>query len=142
MRSNLIPLFICTSLGLVVLFHLYWAGGGRRGADLVIPRRRDDGARLFEPTPLATLCAAAFLAGMALLAAAEWLDRPVTISAQVIDGLQILAGVIFVARAIGDFRHIGFSKSVRGTAFAWWDDRLFSPLVLLIGMAFFLIAFR
>jgi hypothetical protein len=35
---------------------------------------------------------------------------------------------LFGARAIGERRYVGFFKRVRGTAFAWWDTRVFSPL--------------
>lgn len=140
MLPDLAILFICASLALVVLFHLYWASGGRKGADLVIPARKNDGSKLFEPTALATLVVAAFLAAMALLAASAWMTPPVVISGRTITWLQMGAGAIFVARAIGDFHYIGFSKRVRGTVFAWWDDRLFSPFVLMIGIAFFTLA--
>ncbi len=44
-------------------------------------------------------------------------------------------GALFVLRAIGEFRLVGFFKRVRGTAFARWDTALFSPLSLAIGLA-------
>ncbi|WBL32233.1 DUF3995 domain-containing protein [Sinirhodobacter sp. HNIBRBA609] len=142
MPFDLAALFICTGLTPVVLFHLYWASGGRKGADLVIPTRPKDGTKLFEPKPLATLSVAAFLVAMGLLAASKWFGQPLVVSAQVLSWFQMGAGVIFSARALGDFHHIGFSKRVRGTPFAWWDDRLFSPFVLMIGIAFFILAWE
>jgi hypothetical protein len=44
-------------------------------------------------------------------------------------------GVVFLLRAIGDFRLIGVFKRVRGTPFARWDSRLFSPLCVALGLA-------
>ena len=35
-------------------------------------------------------------------------------------------------RAVGDFRMVGFWKTVRDTPFARWDTRLFSPLCVAI----------
>jgi hypothetical protein len=49
--------------------------------------------------------------------------------------------LLFLLRAIGDFRYVGFFKSVSGTAFARWDTILFSPLCLFIAVAAFLISY-
>jgi hypothetical protein len=48
--------------------------------------------------------------------------------------------MIFLFRAAGEFKLVGFSKSVRGTAFATWDTWLFSPLCVLLGAGFLVIA--
>jgi hypothetical protein len=47
-----------------------------------------------------------------------------------------------LARAVGDFRYVGFFKRVRDSRFATLDTRVYSPLcfVLAAGVAF--IAFR
>lgn len=50
-------------------------------------------------------------------------------------------GAVFVLRSIGDFRLVGFFKSVRGTGFAAWDTRLYSPLCLLLGLGALWLAF-
>jgi hypothetical protein len=47
---------------------------------------------------------------------------------------DVARGSVFVLRAIGEFRLVGFFKSVRGTPFAHWDTWLYSPLSLLIGL--------
>ena len=43
-------------------------------------------------------------------------------------------GVIFVLRAIGEFRMLGFFKSIKGTDFAFWDTWLYTPLSLALGL--------
>jgi hypothetical protein len=43
-----------------------------------------------------------------------------------------LIPIIFLLRAVGEFKYIGFFKKIKKTTFAHWDDRLFSPLCLLI----------
>jgi Protein of unknown function (DUF3995) len=40
---------------------------------------------------------------------------------------------IFLLRAIGDFRYVGFFKKERGSKFAKMDTKFYSPLCLLIG---------
>ena len=50
-------------------------------------------------------------------------------------GYYFLAG-IFILRAIGDFKYVGFFKKVKNTPFAKLDSKFYSPLCLLIGLAF------
>jgi hypothetical protein len=44
-------------------------------------------------------------------------------------------GLVFLVRAVGEFKLVGFFKRVRGTSFARWDTWLFSPLCLGISFA-------
>jgi len=46
-----------------------------------------------------------------------------------------LLATIFILRAIGDFRLVGFFKRVRGSPFAQWDTAAYSPLCLVLGLA-------
>ena len=45
----------------------------------------------------------------------------------------VALGTLFLLRAVGEFRLVGFFKSVRGSRFARWDTWLFSPLCLGLG---------
>jgi hypothetical protein len=49
-------------------------------------------------------------------------------------GSAAVLGTVFVLRSIGDFRLMGFFKSVRGTRFALWDTWLYSPGCLFLGL--------
>jgi hypothetical protein len=115
-------------LGALGLLHLYWAVGGTSGGVVVIPEV--GGRPAFTPTPLATLAVAALLFIAALLAIgrlARWGEPHY--------GWLFAWGTwgvatAFLLRAIGNFGTVGFFKRVRGTTFARWDTRLFSPLCL------------
>jgi len=48
--------------------------------------------------------------------------------------LAWVLAALFLIRAVGEFRYVGFFKSVRDTRFATWDSWLFSPLCLLIAV--------
>jgi hypothetical protein len=52
----------------------------------------------------------------------------------------VALALAFFLRALGDLRLVGFTKRVRGTKFAQWDDAVFSPLCLLLGYAFLFVA--
>lgn len=89
----------------------------------------------FVPSRGATLAVAAALAGAAVvvLLRVEAIVLPVlppSASRWLAAGL----GAVFVLRSIGDFRLVGFFKSVRNTRFAEWDTWVYSPLCLLLGV--------
>jgi hypothetical protein len=118
--------------------HVYWALGGRRGVDVVIPEM--DGRPLFRPGVGGTLVIAALLA----VAAALVLERAAIVpgmSPTIVRrwGAWAVAAAL-VARALGDFNYVGFFKRRRTTAFARWDTRLYSPLALALGLGVGLVA--
>ena len=46
----------------------------------------------------------------------------------------LVLGAVFVLRAIGEFRFLGFFKTIAGTDFAFWDTWLYTPLCLALGL--------
>lgn len=109
--------------------HVYWLAGGKRWLDGVAPKTRS-GNPSFEPPRFLTLLVALGLMGMGLLA--FYLALIPDSSWPFIAG-WVVAG-IFLLRAIGDFRYVGFSKKVRGTLFAKRDTLIYSPLCLFISI--------
>lgn len=75
----------------------------------------------------------AFAALLVLAHAGHW-------PAQALPGWMVrlgapVAAIVLLARAIGDFRYVGFFKTVRDTRFSILDTRIFSPVALLLGVA-------
>ena len=124
--------------GALTAVHLYWAARGVEGSTAVLPER--DGRPLFVPGRGATLAVAALLATAAWLVLQRASAVPMVLPAWMVRvGSWGVAGVM-VARAIGDFRQVGFFKRVRGTRFAVNDTRWFSPIALALGLATALVA--
>jgi len=48
-------------------------------------------------------------------------------------GVSVITG-IFLLRAIGEFRYVGFFKKIKTTPFGQRDTKYYSPLCLLIGI--------
>ena len=125
--------------GLIAIFaalsalHVFWAAGGRAGSVVAVPRH--NGEALFTPSPLATVVVAVALVVAALVtaAAAGWLGRgtPMRIGRP----LACVLALVFLLRALGDFRYVGFFKSLGDDPFRSWDTWLFSPLCLAIALA-------
>lgn len=45
-----------------------------------------------------------------------------------------MIALVFFIRTIGDFHWVGICKKKKGTLFAHWDTRLYSPLCLFIAI--------
>ncbi len=120
--------------------HIYWAlGGGRSWIGKAVPEI--DGKPLFRPGPFATLLVAAVLAGFA--ATAWLLGQPSTTAAldPYVRPAGFVIAAILLARAIGEFRYIGFFKRVHEGTFARYDTWLYSPLCLVLGASMLILAF-
>jgi hypothetical protein len=125
-----IEALVLASIGLL---HFYWATGGQRARLAAIPEY--EGRRVISPGPLGTvavgislLCAALFVGWTAGLWAPASLPHGVPRVA------TSILSAIFIVRAIGDRRYVGFLKQVRDTEFARLDTRYYSPLCLLLGL--------
>jgi hypothetical protein len=121
-------------LAFLSALHIYWAFGGRWGWGAAIPQI--DGRPAFTPSRFATLLVALGLAAAAALPLVRTGTFPFPIPPWLAQWSAVLLALIFFIRAVGDFRLIGFFKRVRGTHFAFWDTRLFSPLCLLLAAGF------
>lgn len=121
---------LCLVFVAVAILHLYWAVGGQRGLPGAIPTV--GGRPAFEPGALFAIAVAAVLVAAAMVAAQRGglllLGLPTWVSHL---GTWLLA-VVFAARAIGEFRYVGFFKRVRGTLFARRDSLVYSPLCVVI----------
>ena len=130
-------------LGAVFAFlaalHVYWACGGSLGTGVAVAEIA--GRPRFVPSRSATLAVAAALsaAAVVVLARADLILGSVPPWAS--QWAAVVLGAVFVLRSIGDFRVMGFFKSVRGTRFAVWDTWLYSPLCLMLGLGAWWLAF-
>ncbi|RIX60061.1 DUF3995 domain-containing protein [Paenibacillus nanensis] len=131
------------AIGGILLFlsavHWYWVAGGRRGTQAAVPS--DGSTKLFRPSKLAT----GVVAGLLLMAAWFVLEFGGAVEQLVFPKWLLTYGrwglsAVFILRAIGDFRWIGFFKKRKGTLFAQWDTILYSPLCLCIGIGLLAIA--
>jgi hypothetical protein len=110
--------------------HLYWAAGGRHGSATVIPER--DAEPTMRPTRAQTIAVAGLIGAASVLYAGAATGRRPAWLFRLGAGT---AGTVLVARAIGDGRTIGLTKSIKGTPFARLDTKVLSPLCAALGLA-------
>ena len=118
---------------LLAALHGYWVAGGTWGNQVSVPTQ-PDGKPLFVPNAPTTLAVMFGLLFLGLLVATIAGCLPIALPASLDRyGLYGVAA-LFMLRAIGDFRYVGFSKRYRNTPFAQNDTRYYSPLCLLISL--------
>ena len=138
----MIPLALSIAALLLVLaaLHIYWAAGGRMGATAAIPEVAGEPA--FKPGSNITLLVALGLTLSALIVlgrARLW--TPAGIPQSMFGAGTWGLTAVFLLRAVGDFRLVGFFKRARGTRFARRDTLFYSPLCLLLGLGLLSLAF-
>ena len=127
--THLTALLVVTILSVLALLHVYWALGPQGTSAATIPEI--NGRPAFRPSRLATL-------GVAI-AGRLWVDP---LAPPLVRLLTFALGAVFVARAIGDFRLVGFFKQARISRFARLDTWVYAPLCLLLGVAVLFVAYR
>jgi cation transport ATPase len=134
----------------ISLLHGYWALGGRRCREAAIPKLparlsgRDQSVTetqaAFNPSPAITLAVAAALAMVAMLIAlyAGLLGEAVKLP--VLRWALMAVAVVMLLRAVGDFRLVGFFKTLKMSRFAALDTLYFSPLCIALGLGLMTVA--
>ena len=138
--------FVPTATAAVFVFlglvHVYWASGGRAGLAFAIPQipvpagwrneGEPDTVNAFDPPVVATLAVALLLVATGLAVAVQAGTFGIATESPVLQGILLLVSLVLVARAIGDFRMVGFFKRNRNGAFATMDSWVYSPLCVLL----------
>jgi len=132
------------SLILIIIFfglsliHFYWASGGQFGFDNVLPTN-EQGIPMLNPTTIDSILVGIILLlfGLFYLLSLNSLKRKFLILVKNI-GLWVIP-IIFVLRALGDFKYIGFFKQIKSTEFAYLDTIFYSPLCLTIAIIGFVL---
>lgn len=115
--------------------HAYWAAGGRRWADDVVPVE-ETGEPTFVPSAAMSVAVAAAMVVLAVAMTALLLGWSWTVAGLDIRRWLVVGGVVVLAaRAIGDGRRVGFTKSDHASGFGIRDDTIYTPLVTALALA-------
>ena len=125
----------CAVLACAAALHVFWGLGGRTPMLATLPEV--GGRAAFHSSRAATLAVALALMMACLVLALRVLGvriRPVP--DQVAVAISWLLAAVFALRAVGDFRLLGFFKQVVGSRFAAMDTWIYSPVCVLLALAF------
>ena len=115
------------------ILHFYWAFGGKLWYEDVLPTN-SSGLRRMNPSTTAGLIIAFGLIFLAFITAGNKGLFDKYVKRKYFRYGALIIAVIFFLRAIGDFKFIGFFKTVTRTRFGINDTQIFSPLCLFIAL--------
>ncbi|MEP7318094.1 MAG: DUF3995 domain-containing protein [Panacibacter sp.] len=135
-------------IGLILFFifillsgiHFYWGLGGKWAAKAVIPTKEDkEKGRRPKLSESFIVALGLFGFGIFILVKTEILS--LALPAVLLDyGIWVLS-LLFLLRAIGDFKYVGFFKKIKTTEFGRLDTIYYSPLCLAIAFMAIMLAF-
>ena len=131
------------ALTLILIFvsisslHFYWAFGGRKWKNFAIPTRSiAPTIPLFNPGFFETLVVAIGLLIFAwIIGMNAQLFPIVRLTPSYVTSATFGIALIFLLRAIGEFKYVGFFKRVKGTSFSQMDSPYYSPICLFIAIS-------
>ncbi len=131
---------ICSSaiLAAIAVVHFYWAAGGEAGKAGAVPSR--SGKAMFKPKAASTALVGLVLLGMAGLIAGAAGLVPAPWPARALHLACWPLAIVFLARAVGDFRYVGFFKRARDSIFATRDTLFYAPLCLALAALITIVA--
>jgi hypothetical protein len=137
MRTT-IAFAVCLAFIAIALWHVHMARATTIGVSGAVPTV--DGKPLFTPSRKATLAVAVVLLLFAALVASTAGLIATGLPPVLLRWLSYALAAGLLARAIGDFRYLGFFKRVRGSRFATLDSWVYSPICLLLAIGVALVA--
>src|SRR5712671_2837820 len=138
--NDALPIAVSSAFFLLGLWHFYMAfapASIERGAVPTI-----EGKPLFVPSAKATVAVGVVLLLFAALVAATSGVVSVGLPKLLLSWLCYALALGLLARAVGEFRYVGFFKRVRGSRFARLDTYVYSPFCLLLSIGVFLVALQ
>ncbi|WP_074407892.1 DUF3995 domain-containing protein [Aquimarina megaterium] len=133
MITTILSIILCLIFVVLGGFHFYWLFGGVWGLRKVIPTKGNEKNTLAIPK-FATLVVGLILVAFGLV----YLIKSGLINIMISNGITIYGywfiPSIFILRAIGEFKYVGFFKRIKNTEFSKADSKIFSPLCLVIGI--------
>ena len=120
--------------------HMYWGLGGRWGADAAVPvNERNE--KMIKPKMRECFIVALWLLIFAFFVLIRSRILPLHLPFALLNyGMWIIA-ILFIVRAIGEFKYVGFFKKIKTSRFAELDTKYYSPLCLFIGILALILQF-
>jgi Protein of unknown function (DUF3995) len=113
--------------------HFYWAFGGKWGKDIATPVNLKN-EKIFTPGFISTLFVGFALLSFGLMNLSK--TKLLKFNApEIIDNYLLwFIAFVFILRAIGEFKYVGFFKKIKHSKFGQADTQIYSPLCFLIGV--------
>lgn len=132
MVTTLIGLFLFFTFGFLSVVHFYWGLGGKWAANAAIPTKENN-EKVMNPKLLECFAVAFGLLGLGLFILVRVQILSFKLPSWLMKyGLWAIS-TIFILRAVGEFKYVGFFKKIKSTPFGQSDTKYYSPLCLIVG---------
>lgn len=133
----IIPFILSTTFLILAIIHFNWIFGGTFGLEASLPTNLE-GKRILNPKPIGAAIVGLGLSFFCLfyLIKSGLVNNPFPNS--IFSLAEWIIPIIFLLRAVGEFKYVGFFKKVKQTTFGKYDTKLFSPLCLIIAIMGFI----
>ena len=138
--NNLLSIIVCAVFAMLAVWHFVMAFSDLSGESAAMPSV--EGKPLFKPSRAATIAVGVVLILFGLLVATTSGMLQIGLPKMLLVWLSYALALGLLARAIGDFKYVGFFKRVRGSRFASMDTLVYSPLCLLLATGVASVAFQ
>ena len=125
-----LALIVCFVFSVLAVWHFYMAARPQSGKTGAVPSV--EGKPLLVPSRQATVAVGVVLLLFSTLVAATAGILSVGLPPVALSWLSYALAAGLLARAVGEFKYVGFFKRVRGSKFATLDTLVYSPLCLLL----------
>ncbi|MEO6729898.1 MAG: DUF3995 domain-containing protein [Ferruginibacter sp.] len=132
MITNLIGVLLFLIFIFLSAIHFYWGLGGTWGANAAIPTKENN-EKLMNPKLFECFVVAIVLLGFGIFVLAYSKSVSINLPTWLLYYGAPALSLLFICRAIGEFKYVGFFKKVKSTRFGQLDTKYYSPLCLLIG---------
>ncbi len=134
---DVIAILISITLTFLSGLHFYWALFGIIDISTVVPTNPTKG-HVISPGKgssamvgvILLLFAFVFINKIAMFIEGKWLNYT-----------AFAIGILFLIRAIGDFKYVGFTKKIKNSKFSRLDTRYYSPFCFILGILILLSEF-
>jgi len=138
--NPMLPALLSSVFLVLALWHFYMAWTPATGVSGAVPSV--DGRPLFVPSTRSTTAVGVVLSVFAVLVSGAGGIVTLGLPADLLRWFSFALALGLLARAVGDFRYVGFFKRVRGSKFAKLDSLLYSPLCLALAGGVFVVGLR
>ena len=133
MLTSLIGLILFLIFTILSAIHFYWGLGGKWGANAAIPTK-ENSEKVMNPKLLECFVVAFGLLGFGFFVLVKSQIVSTKLPNWLLDYGAWTLSLLFILRAVGEFKYIGFFKKIKRTEFGQLDTKYYSPLCLAIGL--------
>ncbi len=134
-------LLLCAIFILLSVIHFHWAFGGKYGFEQVLPTN-EQGQKMLNPGKFDSAIVGL---GLMIFGSFYLLQSGLIVWVLLVWAISYGGWIIpsiFLLRAIGDFKYVGFFKKIKETSFGRRDTRIYSPLCSMIAIVGFVIQWK